>query len=859
MSVAARAFIVIPAADPVASQPPARWAAAELCDALAARGVAAAIAEEMAAVPPGAPCVVAAGRGSAAAREVLGATGVAVADTPEALGLVPGTLAGRKVALACGSDARGLAYALLELADRVACEAQPLRALEIDRPVIERPANAIRSVTRYFSSDAWDKPWLYDRGFWRRYLTTLATHRFNRFSLATGLGYNAARQVRDAYLFFAYPFLVSVPGYDVRVPGLPDAERARNLEALRFISEEAARRGLHFQLALWFHGYEWEESPEANYVVEGLAPETHAAYCRDALRTVLQACPAIRGVTFRIHSESGVPDDSHGFWKTLFDGIAQCGRRVEIDMHAKQISQELIRVALATGMPVVVSPKYSAEHMGLPYQEASIRPSDGSLRYSFGNLLTEGRRYGILYRIWPGTQRLLLWGDPAMAAGYARASGFCGSQGLEISDPLSFRGRMGSAIPGDRDLYADVSLRPAGGDWEKHHYSYRIWGRLLYNPDADPETWRRYLRKEFGPATAPAEAALASASRVLPLITTAHLAAASNNGYWPEIYTNMPIVDETRRHPFGDNPPPRTFDRVSPLDPALFSSMDDFAAELLGGQASGRYTPLDVARWLDDFAEAASRHLTEAEARAAKPASPEFRRWALDVTIQAGLGRFFAGKLRAGVAQALYRRTGNPAALDPGLIAYRDARAAWAAFAERARGAYAADLTFGRTPHLRGHWTDRLPGIDADLGDMEKERAEARPAPDAPPIPAFPGEAPRVACRHVPPASFRRGEPVSLSLELPAAEAGRLTVEVRYRPVNQGVRAYRTLAMAGEGRRLHATLPAAETDTPFPLQYFFVLRDSPRRAWIYPGFGPELTNQPYYVVRQQGRAREDSR
>ncbi len=43
------------------------------------------------------------------------------------------------------------------------------------------------------------------------------------------------------------------------------------------------------------------------------------------------------------------------------------------------------------------------------------------MRYSFGDLMREDRKYGVLHRVWPGTQRLLLWGDPLTAAAYSRA------------------------------------------------------------------------------------------------------------------------------------------------------------------------------------------------------------------------------------------------------------------------------------------------------------------------------------------------------------------------------------------------------------------------------------------------------
>src|SRR5436309_2339491 len=71
-------------------------------------------------------------------------------------------------------------------------------------PVTQRPANPIRSVTRNFMSEPEDKPWFYDREFWQRYLTMLVTQRFNRFSLALGLGYNSPRNVTDSYFYFPY-------------------------------------------------------------------------------------------------------------------------------------------------------------------------------------------------------------------------------------------------------------------------------------------------------------------------------------------------------------------------------------------------------------------------------------------------------------------------------------------------------------------------------------------------------------------------------------------------------------------------------------------------------------------------------
>lgn len=873
--------ILLDPADPIAASAPARWAAGQVRAVLEARRVPVRLCERLGEAPPGDVLLFAAGSGTQAVRSILGFSGISTADAPEALVLVSGKLESRQVLLAGGSDARGLVYALLELADWVMHARAPLAGLALSRPVSEQPANRIRSVARLFVSEVEDKPWFYDRAFWPPYLSMLAAQRFNRFSLTFGIGYDFLKEVSDSYLHFAYPFLLSVPGYQVRTTGLPDEERERNLETLRFISEAAVERGLQFQLGLWTHGYDWAGNPGVNYQIEGLTPANHAAYCRDALRMLLQACPAIQGVTFRIHGESGIPEATYDFWKTVFDGIVQCGRRVEIDMHAKGIDPAMIDVALATGMPVNVSPKYWAEHMGLPYHQAAIREiempprerhdegffarSSGSrrfLRYGYGDLLAEDRRYGVLYRLWPGTQRLLLWGDPAMAAAYGRASQFCGSVGMELCEPLSFKGRKGSGLPGGRLAYADASLRPAGGDWEKYAYSYRLWGRLLYDPNAPPEAWRRFLRRQLGAGAAEGEAALAQASRILPLVTTAHLPSAANNSFWPEIYTNMPIVDEKRPHPYGDTPSPKRFSAVSPLDPELFTSIDEFVEGLLTGRASGKYTPLEVAQWLDDLANRAAHHLAEAERKVASHSDPAFRRLAVDVTIQSGLGRFFSAKLRAGVLYSLYLRSGDESLREEAVHAYRSARAAWADSAAKAEGVYLRDITFGRAAHLRGHWTDRLAAIDQDIADMEARRAtpvhleltEERQkqinslvSAGLKPTPTRP----HVTCAHTLPAPFRRGQPLTIEAAFgsPDGAARPVSVHLHYRHVNQAER-YETTAMQGEGSRFRAEIAGQYTDTPYPLQYYFELRDTRGQASLYPGLAADLCRQPYFVVRQ---------
>jgi len=649
---------------------------------------------------------------------------------------------------------------------------------------------------------------------------------------------------------------------------------------LRFASREAVTRGLDFQLGIWTHAHEWIDSPDARYTIDGLTPDRHAAYCRDALQAVLEACPDIGGLTIRTHGESGIPERSWDFWRTVLDGVAGCGRRVGLDLHPKGLDAETLEIALATGMPITLSPSTPRAHGAAlpPDGDPRARPpadrsgprDDGKAaymnvcegtrpftRYSYGDFLREDRPYDVVFRIWPGTQRVLLWGDPAMASGFGRLASIAGTQGLEWADPLSLRGREGTALPGPRNGYADLTLSPAD-DWEKYAYTYRLFGHLAYDPDAQPETWRRHLRTAYGPVAAPAEAALASASRILPLVTTAHHPSASNNYYWPEIYTDIGIVGEdgsVETH-YYDTPTPKRFGTVGPLDPEVFAGAEESVREALEGPPSGRYSPLDVAGWLERLSDEAVGHLgrVEAEARNLRSRDPAPDR-----------GRRDPGRPRP-VLRGEDARSGPVRAL------HEDARSGGAA--GRADGA--SDGSVGvddrggsRVRRLRGRPHLRPAGVAPgnvvrpSPGDRRGPRRDDRT-----------GSLGRVRCRddrsrdrssgaqthtriagrrHLASAAAavrsRRG--ITIALDLPDAAGEEIAgVSLRYRHLDQS-ELYEHVEMERDEGRYVATIDGRYSDAPYALQYLFVVRDPDGGAWLYPGLAADLSNQPYYLIRQE--------
>lgn len=792
--------------------------------------------------------------------------GIALPTGPESFAL----LRSGDTVVAWGSDVRGTVYAVTELADRV--RHHGAAALDLDQPTIETAANRVRSIVRVFACATTDKAWFYDRAGWREYLSMLAYNRYNRFAMTFGMAHNYPyhnNMIRDVYLHCPYPFLVAPAGHDIRVVGLTDEEREHNLDTLRFIGREAARRGLDFQLGLWTQRYDFDDAVQADYKIVGATDENFPAYCRDSIAEILKACPEISGITLRIHIEGGIEEGDYDFWRTYFAGVGAAGRRIDIDLHPKGLDHTMLEVARATGNPVTVSPKYIAEHMALPYHTASIRNreyppevtgnireqlSRGArkfLRYSYGDLLATDRDWKVVFRIWPGTQKVLLWGDPAMAAGYGHSSAYCGADGVELCEPLTFRGRMGTGTAGGRHNYKYSALMPKH-DWQKYAYQYRVWGRLTYFPDADRDGWMRLLRSECGSTADACEAGLAHASRILPLFTQVHGPSVSNNLYFPEIYTNVSVISEGTARPYGlDSDAPNRFGNISTFDPQLFANAHEFAESVAAPGTLRKYTPLDVADWFEELSARTDEQLLSI-ANAPEFTRPAVQRIYVDLQVLSGLGRFFAGKFRGASWAELFHLTGVNAVRLEAAEHIRRGFAGWKAAAAASRDVYQDDLAFGIQGYMRGSWASRVPEMQAEVYELDSWREGDGPAyrfPGAAGTPYVEGMRRRIrtvssALPLAVPESFVPGEPITIGL----AGGSHTEPVLHYRHVNQAER-WSAVPMARSADGWSATIPGDYTAGKFHMQVYVTALDGDTVLMI-PGLAEDLSNEPYRTIMQ---------
>jgi hypothetical protein len=772
-----------------------------------------------------------------------------------------------------GRDIRGVCYALTEIADRLNFEG--FSQLDIDLPCIQQPSARVRSIARLFCSEEEDMPWFIDRQFWAEYLDMLAVNRINRFNLTLGMGYNYPyhnNYISDVYFYFPYPFLLEMPNYPVAVKELSTNEINFNLETLKFIAKETTRRGIDFHLALWTQRYDFDDVPNARHTVVGITDDNLAPYCRDALTKLLTEIPEIKGLTFRVHVEGGIAEGDYDFWKQAFAGVAAAGRPVEIDMHGKGLDHVAIGIARDSGMPIATSPKYLAEHMGLPYHQSAIRMreyppetarsereqlSEGSrkfLRYSYGDLLSKNRDWKVVYRIWAGTQRLLIWGDPEFAAGYGRSSIYCGSDGVELCEPGSFKGRMGTGFAGQRYGYQKQNL-VTKYDFQKYAYQYRVWGRLLYCPTENRSTWMRYLNATCADAAQHCESALKFASRVLPLISLTHGPSASNNHYWPEIYSNLPIGTLGAKSSYGyDMDAPVRFGNAPTFDYQLFSTPKEYAQSIFENIVDIRYSPFDVATWfeyLSDETENALQGMKSAKSFH----QDEVQRIFIDSAILAANGRFFAHKFRASVYIELFLLSNASLLIDLAYQQLKSAHKAWEDAVAISQDVYHDDLTFGPQTWLRGSWKKRLQDIENEMIDIQYMKSDA-PYVTVPPTPKL-----LKALDHLNNhTETRNGEKILISESKKFKSGSDFEVEatvitdhlehavLHYRHVNQAER-WKSMPMVISNKKLKAKIDSFYTKSDFHLQ-FYITAVVDGQHTIAPGLNKNLSNEPYCTVLQ---------
>jgi hypothetical protein len=830
--------------------PPAKLALSDLEKALHTKGLKPVRHEGLAPKQPNTLVVGIAGS-SSAVDKLLAENQIGLSKKAESLAL---HRAGDDRLLVAGSDARGLSYALLEAARAIELAPKGRDPLASIPAAIETPFLNERSMTMHLFNSDLEGVWYFDEQFWRDYFAMLAGNRYNQFTLTFSDQTN--------YLTPAYAYLVDVPGFPkVRVKGLTAQQRDRNLKMLKRIAELAQERGLDFTLGVWAQGTVPNYPGKA--LVENL-PEGQdlARYCGEGLKRVLQACPTISGVQFRMNAEAGVPEEKQAeFFSVLFRAIRECGRTIRLDLRFKGLRPETIRAALEAGFRLTVSFKFWCEHMGLPYHPTVVDSKYRESRYSYGAALASPRDYRVVYQLWSvGSQRLLLWGDPEYAARFARSCKLGDGDGFEVFAPLSNKGYGNE--PRTWRLFADRSYEVGKWEFERYWFFYQVFGRLAYNPEANPEIWRRELRHRFGAAAGEIESAYRHASQILPFITATHLPSAGEWRWWPEMDTGGRLAE---------------YMHTQPSDTAQFyairawkktpnwhwetwdATIPGYVDDVSKGRLQGKMTPLTISRKLLHFAEQTEQSLARVKARTKGSPSAEQRGTELDLSVLAQLARCHAEKTRAATHLAFFETAAESGRLPEALRHAKAARAAWQEIVKLTDKVYHDKLVFGIPRghahsrggmHHSGHWKDRLPEFDDDVAYLE--RLVQQHGGKGKKYTGFPGETPLAdepRIEHRPIVTVEPGRDLLVSARV-VSRAPLRQVILHYRPLDQTVDWKQVTMQQKADGRWQATVPGKDISARWDFMYYFEARvDGGGLLW------PSWEQGPPYIVAKAVDAR----
>lgn len=757
---------------------------------------------------------------------------------------------GKDLLLVAGSDAHGLMYALLDVADRTSWAKSAEQPFSEVRDAEEKPFAPERALSIYTFNRTWWESRFYDEAYWARYLDVLAQNRFN--SLVVIFGYE-----NGGFLAPCYPYFFNVEGYgNVQMVGLTREQQERNLAALNRLIQMAHDRGLKFTAGIWDHiyrgGVQGGGIPGADDalrkqtpgLVWGVTAENLVPYTKAALARFVKLVPGLDAIQFRMHDESGLKNsEQEAFWRDVFQMMKATAPNLRLDLRAKGLPDSVIQSALDTGVPFRITTKYWMEQMGLPFHPTHINQQNQfDRRHSYADLLRYPQRYQMQWRLWNGgTSRVLLWGDPDYARRFVESTRLYDAAGFEVNEPLCTKME---AQPHDAQPF-DL-LTPAHRyydyEFERYWHFFQVFGRLGYNTNTPPEVWQREFERRFGKDAAPfVEKGLHQASWVLPRIVAS---------CYP--YSAFPMTRGwAEKQRLGDLP---AYAKAEGSDIQQFASFDEEAQMLLEQGETAKIRPAANSRWFEKVAAETSAAVAEAEKCIGSHRNREFDSTVTDLKILAQLALFHSRRIPAAVNYRLFERTKDPQALADAIMQERSAMEAWRLLVAAAADFYSDDLMMGvRGADLCGHWKDELAALEKGLAALERQQREAKPNAATRPAPRFrpsasanEGTAPEII--HQPVTIAPAGKPLTLTAEV-RDPTGVKWVRLRYRSVNQH-QDYRTLPMqpTGEKDRYRAVIPAEEIPPTWDLIYFIEAMDKAGNGHIHPDLNRET---PYVVVRLQ--------
>ena len=545
------------------------------------------------------------------------------------------------------SDRIGAIYGMFDLAEEITAK----KDLDKITFKLSNPAHAVRGIKFNLPWDAYreSKSMDYhlsvcrDLKFWEAFLNMMLENRFNLLAL---------------YNMHPFPYLVKLQKYPEACP-FTDEEMKEWKKFWKRLFRMAKERGIEVFIVNW--NIIVPKSFAKKYQVDELNDTSSIIvdYTRESVRQVIDEYEDLTGlgVTLADWMNRMTPAEREDWIAATFiEGINQAGRKVKF-LHRAVLSgssTEMRRIIDAANLPdpALVEVKFNWSH-GHSTPDLVITHANDSGIVNTGFWSPEPENYKIQWMIRNEDFFILRWGEPDFIRDHIETNSHSYVNGYYIGSE--------GYIP----AFEYFTRNEIGKTWqyafERQWLFYMLWGRLLYDPKTSNRVFEEAFNEKYNRSIGkPMLRAYRLVSR-MPLRLASFFAGTWDYTLYAEGFL-APVIPNG----YGMNDGKSPFISIDELidhkvlDSRYISIADYVAAELNRRPIPDSIkSPPDLANDLLMDADTAM-HIVSSLRNYSMGFESEFDQELDDIQTWALLSKYFANKLRAGVALQKFRKSGEP-------------------------------------------------------------------------------------------------------------------------------------------------------------------------------------------------------
>ncbi|WP_276373482.1 carbohydrate-binding family 6 protein [Chryseolinea sp. H1M3-3] len=626
-------------------------------------------------------------------------------------------------------DQAGLMYGGLELAELIKFKGIPSITNIHQNPYMKKrgvkmniPLD-VRTPSYTDMSDAAQQniPEMWSMEFWKEYMDSLASYRYNFVSL---------------WSLHPFPSLIKVPEYpdvalddvhrskakfqeyySTRATGFDAPEIINNYEIVKKISidekikfwqavmQYGKERNIQFYIVTW-NIYTCGTNGKYG-ITDDIKNDVTKDYFRKSIKQLFLTYPLLAGIGLTTgENMPGADFQAKEDWS--FDTYAQG----VIDVTKIQPERKITLIhrqheAGALDIVKKFSPLIENKNINFvfsfKYAQAHVYSSTKQIHHhEFVKQIQETEKFKTLWTLRNDDVYYFRWGSPDFVRDFITNIPMDVTEGYYYGSDQYVWGRE------FLDKYPDTK-RPI--EIAKHWYQWMLWGRLGYNPTINNSLFINYLEQKY-PETEAKKLfeAWHSASMIYPLTTGFHYGALDFQWYI-EASKSRPEPAQTASGFHDVN----RFITLPPYKATDFLSIPDYVQMKSANTSFTGTTPFEVAENINHSANDALRFAT----RVSPHDNDELFKTIEDIKAMAYLGKYYAHKINAATYLALFRKNeGNNHHVEM-IDELNNAALYWRYYSSTALARYKNPLWTNRVGHV--DWRDIYRYVIKDILDQQGE------------------------------------------------------------------------------------------------------------------------------------------